>query len=261
MTTTATNPLPSAAQAPAESAGQPVPPVTCGTPSTGFRLTAVLLLATGCLSLAPMPVLGPAIGWPDSLGQPAAIQLAAIAQAPDAVAAGYGLYMLYSLLVLPALGLGAHQVLGHWSRRLVALIMAFAALSTLARCVGILRWLTVMPDLALAHAAADAATKPSIERIFDALNGFGGGIGELLGVSLFTGVALLLLVAGAALARAVPRWLTGLGALAVIALLGLFLPAVGFVIEVPIVWAVALLTLWMWGLGGWLLGAHRRREA
>ncbi|MEO7852664.1 MAG: hypothetical protein ABIR94_10500 [Rubrivivax sp.] len=53
------------------------------------------------LSLAPVVVLGAAIGWPESLGKPAAEQLAAIAAKPDAVALGYGIYLLYSVLIAP----------------------------------------------------------------------------------------------------------------------------------------------------------------
>ena len=228
------------------------------TPRTATRLTATLLIVTGLMSLAPIPVLGPAIGWPASLGLPAATQLTQIGQAPGAVAAGYGLYLVYSLLVLPALGLAAHRLLGGFCRSLVALVVAFAALSALSRSIGILRWLTVMPELSRAHAAADLPGRERIELVFDALNSYGGGVGELLGVSLFAGAAMLLLVGGAALAGAVPRWLTALGAVATTCLLGLFLPAVGVALEVPIALAVTLLSAWMWALGGWLLLVSRR---
>ncbi len=220
--------------------------------------SAVVLIATGCLSLAPFPLLGPAIGWPGSLDNPAADQLAAIGQAPQAVAVGYGVYLLYSLLFLPALGLAAHRLLDGFNRGLVALVVGFAALSALARCIGILRWLTVMPALSTAHATAPPAERADIERLFNALNSYGGGIGELLGVSVFAGSALLLLVVGAAVARAVPAWLTGLGALAAVALLGLFAPSVGLPLSLPIVLPVTLLSLWMWATGGWLLWAGRR---
>lgn len=226
-------------------------------PTTNPTLTAALLVVTGCMALAPMPVLGPAIGWPGSLGQPAATQLAAIGQAPGAVAAGYGLYLAYSVLVLPAFGLAAHRLLGGFSRSLVMMIVALAALSALARSIGILRWLTVMPELSRAHGVADPQGRAHIELVFRALNSYGGGVGELLGVSLFAGLALLLLVLGAALARAVPRWLTALGGLASVALLGMMLPVVGVSVDVPIALAVTLLSLWMWALGGWMLLARR----
>lgn len=225
------------------------------------KATAAVLIVTGCLSLAPFPVLGPSIGWPGSLDNPAAEQLAAIGHAPHAVAAGYGVYLLYSLLFLPALGLAAHRLLYGFSRSLAALVVGFAALSALARCIGILRWLTVMPELATAHATAAQAERAQIERLFNALNSYGGGVGELLGVSVFAGVALLLLVVGAGCAGAVPRWLTGLGVVAAVALLGVFAPSVGFPLQLPIAVSVTLLSFWMWITGGWLLWAERRSTA
>lgn len=237
-----------------------IDPVHRATGST--RITAVLLIVTGAMSLAPMPILGPAISWPASLADLPARQLAAIGQAPAAVAAGYGVYLLYSLLVLPAFALAAQRLLGGFSRSLVLLVVAFAALSTLARSVGILRWLTVMPELSRAHAAADAAGRERIELIFSALNRYGGGIGELLGVSLFAAVAVLLLAAGAGWARATPRWLTAWGLFAALALFAVFLPAIGVALDVPIALAVTALSTWMWALGAWmLLSARSARPA
>lgn len=227
-------------------------------PASANTATAVVLIVTGCLSLAPFPLLGPSIGWPGSLDNPAADQLAAIGQAPQAVAVGYGVYLLYSLLFLPALGLAAHRLLDGFGRSLAALVVAFAALSSLARCIGILRWLTVMPELSAAHATASLAERTDIERLFNAMNSYGGGIGELLGVSVFAGSALLLLVAGAAAARSVPRWLTVLGVLAAVGLLALFAPSVGLPLKLPIALPVTLLSLWMWATGGWLLWTARR---
>jgi hypothetical protein len=225
------------------------------------RTTAIVLIVTGCLSLAPFPLLGPSIGWPGSLSNPAADQLAAIGQAPQAVAVGYGVYLLYSMLFLPALGLAAHRLLYGFSRALVGLVVAFAALSVLARCIGILRWLTVMPELSTVHTTASAAERADIELLFNALNSYGGGIGELLGVSVFAGAALLLLAVGAGWARSTPTWLTCLGVVAAIALLGVFVPSVGIPIQLPIAASVTMLSLWMWVTGAWLLWTARRSTA
>jgi Domain of unknown function (DUF4386) len=210
--------------------------------------------------LAPIPVLGPAIGWPGSLGLPAATQLVGIGQAPGAVAAGYGLYLLYSVLVLPALALAAHTLLGQRYRWLAVVVTAFAAISTLARCIGILRWLTVMPVLSQAHAVADAAGKERIELVFTALNAYGGGVGELLGVSLFAGMALLALTLGAAVRRSAPRWLTALGLAAVLVQLSTILPSVGIPLAAPVAMAVTLTTFWMWGLAAWLWVVAARKR-
>lgn len=216
-----------------------------------------LLIFTGLMSLAPFPILGPAIGWPGSLDAPAATQLTAIGRSATAVATGYSVYLAYSLLFLPALAMAAQTLLAGYSRTVTQLVIAFAALSVLARSIGILRWLTVMPELSRSHAAADAAGKAGIEQVFVALNSYGGGIGELLGVSLFAAVAVLLLAIGAWRTRAVPHLLTALGLFAALSLFALFLPAMGSTIEVPIALAVTALSVWMWALGGWMLVTHR----
>lgn len=224
------------------------------TPSRGL---AALSLATGLLAFAPVAILGAAIGWPASLDRPAAEQLAAIAAAPGSVSAGYGLYLLYSLLIAPLMiGLAA-RLPGGLARPLAFGIAAFASLSALARAIGILRWQTVMPELAARHAGADAATRVQIEQLFDALTTYGGGIGEVLGVSLTMAMALapLCLVAlrsAADGAPVMPRWLAGVGLLAAVLLAGLSLPTLGVPLEVPVAAAVSLLSLWMLALGVWL---------
>lgn len=99
----------------------------------GARGLAALLVAEALLALAPMAVLGPAIGWPASLNAPAAQQLAAIAAAPGAVTQGYALYLLYSLLIAPLMILLAARSFGSLAQPLAATVAAFGALSALAR--------------------------------------------------------------------------------------------------------------------------------
>lgn len=213
------------------------------------RGLGVLLIAEGLLALAPMAVLGPAIGWPASLDRPAAEQLSAIAAAPGAVQAGYGLYLLYSVLVAPVLIALAARVFGDLRHPLAAVVAAFAALSVLARSFGILRWLTVMPELARGHAGADPATRTQIERLFDALNAYGGGIGELLGVSIFMALALGTLAVGALQRGGLPTWIAASGLVAALALAALALPAFGGPDLMPMAVAVSLLSLWMIAAG------------
>ncbi len=221
------------------------------------KLAGLLFIITALLSFAPLVILGSAIGWPASLGKPAAEQLSAIAKVPQALALGYGVYLLYSILVLPVMVLAARHIFGTLAATGAMLVVAFAALSALARSIGILRWLTVMPELAQQHASADPATRSTIELVFNAITRWGGGIGELLGVSLFMGLSLAVAMAGAWSVRSLPRWLTLLGMLAAALLLGLFLPAVGLAINVPVAAAVSTLSVWMLATGAWLLVARR----
>jgi Domain of unknown function (DUF4386) len=217
------------------------------------RGLGLLLIAEGLLAFAPIAVLGPAIGWPASLGRPAAEQLASIHAHADAVAWGYGLYLLYSVLVAPVMILLAARVFGGLQRPLGATVAAFAALSALARAIGILRWLTVMPALATAHAAADAGTRAQIELLFGAVTSWGGGIGELLGVGLFMALAVGTLCLGALRHGGMPRSLAALGLLSSALLAAVLLPALRVPLQVPMAAVVTLLTLWMLACGSWLL--------
>lgn len=213
------------------------------------RLLGAFFIAEALLSFAPVVVLGAAIGWPASLGAPAAQQLAAIAAAPDAVRAGYGLYLLYSIAVAPLLIVLAARTWGGLAHPAAATVAAFAALSALARGIGILRWLTVMPVLAQAHAAGDPAARAPIELVFTATTTWGGGIGEILGVSLFMAVAMAVLAAGAWQRRSMPRPLAALGGVAASGLLMLSLPVVGAPGLMPVAVAVSLLSAWMLAVG------------
>jgi hypothetical protein len=228
-----------------------------GPSASGGRWGAGLIVLTALLSFAPVAILGPAIGWPASLGAPAAQQLAAILKAPGAVAAGYGVYLLYSLLVLPVMVLTARRVFGTLFHPLAQIVVAFAALSVLARSIGILRWLTVMPQLATGHASADAGGRQTIELVFGAVTSYGGGVGELLGVSLFMALSLGLAMLAALARRSLPLWLAGLGLLSAVSLFALFLPAVHMAVDLPVALAVTLLSVWMLAFGVWMAVTRR----
>jgi hypothetical protein len=209
----------------------------------------LFLIAEGALALAPLAILGPAIGWPASLDAPAAQQLAAIHAAPGALQAGYGLYLLYSLLIAPLMIVLAARQFGGLHRPLAATVAAFGVLSALARAIGILRWLTAMPELATAHATAEPAQRAVIEQVFTATTAYGGGIGELLGVSLLMAMSLGLYAGASLVLRLGATWLNALGLVAALLLAGLALPAFGGPDLVPVAAAVSLLSVWMWAAG------------
>jgi hypothetical protein len=213
------------------------------------RMLGALLIAEGLLALAPLAILGPAIGWPASLDKPAHEQLAAIAGAPGAVTAGYGVYLLYSVLIAPVMIALAARLRGGLASPLGLTVAAFAALSTLARAIGILRWLTAMPALAAAHATSEPATRTQIELVFSALNDYGGGIGEVLGVSLFMALALGTLGVGALRGGGLPTWISVFGLVAAAALGALAVPVFGGPDVMPVAVAVSLLSAWMIAAG------------
>ena len=221
-------------------------------PQNGSRGLGALLVVTALLSFAPLAILAPAIGWPASLGNPAGVQLAAIAARPDAVALGYGVYLLYSMLIAPAMiGLAA-RVFGGLQGPLAATVAAFAALSALARTIGILRWLTVMPALAVAHASGDDAARGPIEALFGALTAYGGGIGEVLGVSLFMAASVGTLSVAALMRGGLPRALAAGGVIVALMLAALAAPEFRLPEFMPVAAAVTALSVWMIAVGVWV---------
>jgi hypothetical protein len=226
-----------------------LPPIPAAEATRRSWPLGLFLIAEGALALAPLAILGPAIGWPASLDAPAAQQLAAIQAAPGALQAGYGLYLLYSLLIAPLMIVLAARQFGGLHRPLAATVAALGALSALARAIGILRWLTAMPELATAHAAAEPAQRAVIEQVFAATTAYGGGIGELLGVSLLMALSLGLYAGASLVLRLGAAWLNTLGLVAALLLAGLALPAFGGPDLVPVAAAVSVLSVWMWAAG------------
>ncbi len=221
-------------------------------PSSVTRIGIALgLFIVAVLSFAPVVILGSAIGWPASLGNPAAAQLTAIAAKPQAVALGYALYALYSLAIAFVAVVVAWRVTG-LRGPVASLIIVFGALSAIARLIGILRWLTVMPALAVTHAGGDAVTRTNIEQIFSAINSYGGGIGELLGVALFGGLWLVIAMLAAIAKRSLPMWLSGFGLLAGVLQLALILPTLGIALHVPIAAAVTVFVLWLFSFAAFV---------
>jgi hypothetical protein len=217
------------------------------------RALGLMLIFEALLSFAPVAILGAAIGWPASLGKPAAQQLSAIAANADAVALGYGVYLLYSVLIAPVMVMLAGRVFGGFHRPVAVCVAVFAALSALARSIGILRWLTVMPELATAHAKADLAGRATVELMFNAVHSYGGGIGEILGVGLFMALAVGSLSVAAWRERSMPKWLAGLGLVSTALLASMLLPVLLIPIKLPVAIVVTVLTVWMAAAGVWTL--------
>ena len=179
-----------------------------------MRTAAILFGIEGLLLFVPLGVLGTAIGWPASLEDPASVALPRLLEKEPIVRFGYLVYLAYSVLFLPvavwttrALTNGARSPLG-------SAAIGFAIASTLARTIGILRWLTVMPELARAYPNAP----DQIALLYQALNSYGGSIGELLGVSLFAVGWLGCTMVLAWRTGVVPLWLVVAGGIATVAL-------------------------------------------
>jgi hypothetical protein len=217
---------------------------------------ALIFVIVAVLSIAPVLILGPAIGWPASLSQPAATQLSSIAATADAVTLGYAVYALYSLAIAPIAILVAWKTTG-LRGPLAMMIVAFGALSALSRLIGIFRWLTVMPLLATNHATADTVTQRNIEQLFSAINAYGGGIGELLGVALFGGLWLAIAMIAAIRNRTLPLWLSAIGIVSALLQISLALPALGMKPPVSIAVAVTLFAIWLIAFAVSIIGMRK----
>ena len=103
------------------------------------------------------------------------------------------------------------QILKSKSRNNVYLNLAigFGIASMVCRTLGIIRWLAPMPILAEIYVqpSTSEASRAAIDVVYQALNQYGGSIGEVLGVSLFTTVWLIVVSMTIIKDRTLPRWL------------------------------------------------------
>ena len=186
--------------------------------TTARRVAAGLLAVEGLLIFVPLAVLGAAIGWPASLGDPAAVALPRLLENEGVVRFGYGVYLVYSVLFLPVAVWTTRALTRGDDGPLARTAVGFAIASALARSIGILRWLTAMPALARTwETTPEGEGRAALAAVYDALNDFGGGIGEVLGVSLFAVGWLACTLIAARRAGAVPGWLLGAGAVTALA--------------------------------------------
>ena len=238
------------------------------TRTTTNRLTALILILEGLLIFAPMIILGGAIGWPDILGEPADVVLRIIFQEADATRIGYFAYLIYSILFFPAIVLVVRAAMSsNTSSSASRMAIGFAAASALARCIGIIRWLAAMPALAVAYNAPDASAESQqmIRITYETLNNYGGSIGEILGVSIFASLAVLMVAVVIFQNKGLPQW-TGIFAL--ISSIALMVPVLeilgvdpnalpGFILTLT----VAVVQFWFLFVGLYLLFFGQREQA
>lgn len=219
---------------------------------TRTRMLGVLLLAQFIIFLIPLIVLGSAIGWPASLGDPAAVMLPLLVSQADAVTLGYTGYFVSSLLLLPIAVLVGQLFDRTRYGGLVTLAIALGTIASFAKLLGIARWLLVMPTLATAYVdpASDAATRSAITVTYGALNAYAGGIGEILGVALFTGLWTLVVALLLLRSRRLPAWTGWFGLVAAACSLLLSLELVGIEASTALLIGQGVIwQLWMIALG------------
>lgn len=223
------------------------------TPQGSFRLSSASLLAAQFVLLwTTFFILSAATGWPATLDDPASIALPRVLDNLGAVLSGYSAYLLAAILIVPA----SAALIGrlNLSRGTAILLIGLAVLSAIAKAIGITRWLFAMPVLADAF-VAPGADQAQIGIVFDMLNAWAGGIGEVLGVGLFGG--LWTIVVGSAVLATRERFTGFVGWFAILGGTSLFLtlPA-GYGIDMGgatltitnIFWQFSLLAVAIWAL-------------
>jgi hypothetical protein len=214
----------------------------------------------GLLLFIPLTVLGGAINWPDSLGDPAATALPRLLENEGAVRAGYFFYLVYSILFVIAIALLAELILGKNAALLMRIIIAFAIISVLARSLGIIRWLAPMFDLAnMWKGASTEDQKYAIAVTYETLNSYGGTIGEVLGVSIFASIAILLLSIGNIVKKSLPAWFSAFGLVSGIGLLWTATEIIGVEPgDTAIFLGTTIVQVWFLVTGLWLLVRGRK---
>ncbi len=212
------------------------------------RQAAIFLIMEFLLIFAPLIILGAAINWPASLDEPASVNLPLILEQYAAMMTGYSIYLVYSLLFWPMAYLTGRAIIIHDTENtLFRVASGFAALSCLARALGIVRWLFAMPVLARLYTDPTVSEnfKESISMVYEMLNAYAGGIGELLGVSLFASIWLALISLLLIRLPQWPKWLGYFGLVVAASLLLNLLEVVGIDMGAMISIAETLQHFWM----------------
>lgn len=212
-----------------------------------YRASAILIIIEFFLIFAPLTILGAAINWPESLSEPARVNLPLILEQANAVNLGYFLYMIYSVLIIPV----AYVIYRALRREnqantLLQIGLGFAIGSAVLRVLGIIRWLIPMPLLAqqFVDPATSDATRETISIVYDMLNAYAGSVGEVLGVGLFA--ALWIGITSVALLQnhALPRWVGIFGLIAAVLLTAGLLEIVGIDAGFLLTFNVVVLHFW-----------------
>lgn len=220
-----------------------------------IKWSGFVSILQGLLIFIPTFVLGAAINWPDSLDDPASIALPRLLENEGAVRAGYFAYLIYSILFAISIALLSELVFGKNAGILMRIIIALAIASALARSIGIIRWLIPMYDLAdLWNGSVTEEQRYTISTTFDALNSYGGTIGEVLGVSIFAALAILLLSIGNLRRKALPNWFSVFGLISAFGLLWTSTEIIGLNPgDSAIFLGTTIVQLWFLFIGLWLL--------
>ncbi len=221
-----------------------------------YQTTGLVLIVESLLLFVPFFILGAAINWPASLGEPATVMLPLLIQKAGAVKIGYFIYLIYSLLFWVVALLTARVISnGETNSVWLKIATGFGIASTVCRSLGIIRWLVPMPALAALYTdpSTSVQTQEAIAVVYETLNDFAGSVGEVLGVSLFTVLWLTIISIYLLRSKTLPHWLGLFGLIAALFLATQLIELFGVDLGAFISVSVATLQLWFLVMGVMLL--------
>ncbi|KFF60520.1 hypothetical protein JF66_03995 [Cryobacterium sp. MLB-32] len=210
----------------------------------GLRRTTGVLFVIGAVAFAASAsVLSATFDWPDILREPAAIVLPSFTAGGDSLVwTWFATAWTYAILAVPLLFLPT--AIGRRDDPVLRVATAIGAASVLLALIGFLRWVFVVPPLALSYDTGNLLTKAAVEAAWTAQHQYGGALlGEHLGqvLAIVWSVTVSIVIVRT---RVLPLWL-GVAGLVVSAL---YLLAQGDVL------ATAVPSFPLWDLAG-LLGS------
>lgn len=228
-------------------------------PTNRRKVTAVVLFIFVCLIFIPLGVLGAAIDWPNNLSEDAVHNLPLLLEQQTSAFWGYFIYLIYSILFFPmAFMMGSVLANGNSDSLLWQIGNGFAALSAVTRSIGLSRWLFAMPTLARIYVDPNTSetSKEAIAISYEMLNGYGGGIGEVLGVSIFASLWVTCASIMFLKSTVWPSWMGWVGFLVAIDLAINLLEMSILNLDVGINLTISVVVLHLWLLLAGLLFIH-----
>jgi hypothetical protein len=168
--------------------------------ATLSRVTGLLFVIGTVAFAIAATVLSSTFDWPDILREPADVVLPAFtAGGSSLVWTWFATAWTYAVLLVPILLLPA--ALRRTDDPVLRAATFVGAASVLLSLIGFLRWVFVVPQLAVGYAAGDATTKAGIAAAWLAQHQFGGALlgehlGQLLAIGWSVTVSIIVLRTG-----------------------------------------------------------------
>lgn len=174
------------------------------------RITGALFLIGALAFATAATILSFTFDWPDILREPADVVLTTFAAGgASLVWTWFATAWTYAILAVPILLLPT--ALGRRDDPALRVATFAGAISVVLALIGFLRWVFVVPPLALMYQEGDAANRTAVAAAWLAQHQYGGALlgehlGQLLGIGWSITLSIIILRS-----RVLPRWVGVLG--------------------------------------------------